>query len=65
MIDELRTLGYQKIFAPAEFGGFGCSEFEKGVVRWEICKIDMSLATFIGVHGLGISTLMACGTREQ
>ena len=65
MIDELRELGYQKVFAPAEYGGFGCSEFEKGAVRWEICKIDMSLATFIGVHGLGISAVMACGSEEQ
>ena len=24
MIDELRELGYQKVFAPAEYGGFGC-----------------------------------------
>lgn len=57
-------MGYTEVFAPKEFGGLGFNELEKAAVRWVICKIDMSLVSFIGVHGLGISTVMAFGDEE-
>ncbi len=61
MIKEFQTLGFKEIWTPLQYGGTGFSELEKCAIAWEICKVDLSLTTFLGVQGLGIATIDACG----
>ncbi|MEV1019305.1 acyl-CoA dehydrogenase family protein [Streptomyces sp. NPDC050264] len=55
--------------AGLQFDGFGCpgrGALVAGMTSMEIARVDPSFATFFGVHsGLGIATIMLCGSEEQ
>ncbi|MGW8327054.1 acyl-CoA dehydrogenase family protein [Streptomyces sp. NPDC055808] len=55
--------------AGIQFDGYGCpgrGSLVAGMISMEIARVDPSFATFFGVHsGLGIATIMLCGSEEQ
>lgn len=49
-----------------DFGGPGLSVSETGSIVYEMCKIDVSFSTFVGVqNSLGLTTLDLLGSEEQ
>ncbi|MFJ2400808.1 acyl-CoA dehydrogenase family protein [Streptomyces xanthochromogenes] len=65
LIEGLRDLD----IAGIQFDGYGCAgrgALVAGMISMEIARVDPSFATFFGVHsGLGIATIMLCGSEEQ
>jgi hypothetical protein len=47
-----------------EYGDLGSTEMEKSAVSWEICKVDVGTNAFIGLHQLGMATVIACREEE-
>ena len=66
VLESFAGMSLGQLFAPKQFGGFGCTTFEKNSFFWEASKVDASIGTFLGVHfGLGVPTIEACGDDEQ
>ena len=63
---ELGNRGVLGLEAPTRLGGAGLSQGEALKVITEIASVDLSIATFVGIHNaLGLRPILKYGTPEQ
>jgi glutaryl-CoA dehydrogenase len=65
IIPKVKTLGINGMQIK-EYGGPGFTHLEAGVMTYEMCKIDTSVATIVTNHNaIGNSVIYHCGSQEQ
>jgi len=60
-----KGLGFQLLFIPEEFGGFGGGAFDVYCVCEEMARIDLGVATAVLATFLGSDPIFVGATQEQ